>query len=509
MTATPPPVTTTSTARKASTTTTGKKIGYSKTWQSTATKDHLGEFRNCHNFVGNVIRRPILLKIGDEFYCLYHFKPNKRLSFDEAELYCQKVFGGHMLSVHDNGEERFLREKLFVNSSDSSQSILLGLHAGGDRFTDGTVATYVAKETKTSDVTSSKMRSCIGLFRIVEGLQFKHRYFKVPVARHGNLKQLFSASIGECKDYKTDIFYRRTPTLVSDPSKTKKYCIYQIKLPKVFDDWFEEAELFCQRMVKGHLLSVGDREEDAFLHELLFPPFKSYREDVDAEVLGLIYSDGELHDFTDGSDDYYVALKCKELYSEWITCRRNYHEKPPIRDLSGRKNPSHKYTFSPVASCIVPYSDEYDTYAVFVDVDNKSDFYCLYDITPLKSINVSDAEFICQKDFGGHLLSVNNRYEFRFLSDYIFENHTNVVDTRIAYDLRPLGAMKFRGQTKFTDKTDANFILKRVETANTALDYQGQCYSFVRHYALRTSKFYYMLFSVCCFLSHITMSTFY
>lgn len=37
--------------------------------------------------------------------------------------------------------------------------------------------------------------------------------------------------------------------------------------------------------------------------------------------------------------------------------------------------------FSPVASCIVPYSDEYDTYAVFVDVDNKSDFYCLYDIT--------------------------------------------------------------------------------------------------------------------------------
>lgn len=120
-------------------------------------------------------------------------------------------------------------------------------------------------------------------------------------------------------------------------------------------------------------------------------------------------------------------------------------------------------------------------------MDNKSDFYCLYDITPLKSINVSDAEFICQKDFGGHLLSVNNRYEFRFLSDYIFENHTNVVDTRIAYDLRPLGAMKFRGQTKFTDKTDANFILKRVETANTALDYQGQCYSFVRHYALRTN----------------------
>ncbi|VDD86509.1 unnamed protein product [Enterobius vermicularis] len=449
--------------------------------------------------------------------------------------------------------------------SKKSAIVLLGLAPGEEIFTDGTDGNFTLEQIGILKVNEARENmQCIGLsFSDVKTTDCDNSLAKLLVCRADaginenrrgryGLFSLCSFVLyafpigfeekrivgGECPDAPkggNDQFISR---LVLVTNSTTKYCIHEANYHKTSALWFNDGEKFCQETFKGHLLSVNNREEDAFLRGILHPPFTSKKES--RVLLGLLAYKSELLDFTDGSDGGYVFKQAliedptllhqihnipalcfamvrdyeakKDTYTVHncigsqtkVVCKSKYPLKEPATEKCEvymriwrlqrlTKSPLQFFlrdtNVSRIATCVIPQLDNFYVYASLVSAKNGKSFYCLYDIDPVGFFNVTEAEFICQRDFSGHLLTVSDRYEMSFLSDRLFEPF-GVGRGLKELDFLPLGAIRKDDIVVSTSDTDVQFIGNRELNEIGTLDDGGDCFTLARHYGSLRNTIY-------------------
>uniref|UniRef100_A0A0N5B0N3 C-type lectin domain-containing protein n=1 Tax=Syphacia muris TaxID=451379 RepID=A0A0N5B0N3_9BILA len=304
------------------------------------------------------------------------------VNFEKAEQYCQEKFNGHLLSISNAEEHKFISGKYTSESFGSSTclncpsklEILLGFRQRKNednlQFTDKTLSDYVrqrAERTLNREIMDHTilMKEC-GWYT---NLACKAEYVPLPIYRPprsvGNYLDVSSNTVPvthyELFHYCSGpswLEYNFLPTYVKGQSGRSSFCIYDVKITRHINiTTMEDAENFCHTNFNGYLLSVLNDEEEVLLQvgfhnrrlftEMLFPPFERQNEFYyELRFLGVkrngknfsnfIFSDGTSPEYFmartlsdqntfDANGDCYALIRSYELRRNaiWrIHCKR-------------------------------------------------------------------------------------------------------------------------------------------------------------------------------------------
>ncbi|VDD86157.1 unnamed protein product [Enterobius vermicularis] len=282
------------------------------------------------------------------------------------------------------------------------------------------------------------------------------------------------------------------------------YAITTLWAPQTFN----QADEYCQTRFGGQLASFKDARERILLHKAVFPSFDERSHKSLGFLVGLKSYFHAYPIFTDGTDGSYGFNRSETESDKLPRCHgivRSY--KYPIDSMQAVKC-THFFKFV-CKGRIFSIPKEVQKYMVddttkqadsndiceeerellyffhatkVVDIRDGSS-YCIHDFFVSRKVHITDfqeAEELCRTHLGGHLLSISNSEELRFLSGLLFPPLNG---SMVELELRPLGLHYSHGDiSNFTDGSNGLYAIKEGYKEKNSLDLLGKCFVFVHLY---------------------------
>uniref|UniRef100_A0A0N5AFP4 C-type lectin domain-containing protein n=1 Tax=Syphacia muris TaxID=451379 RepID=A0A0N5AFP4_9BILA len=274
-----------------------------------------------------------------------------QVTYEEAENHCIKKFGGRLIDVNSAAKNFLLHDILFYPFMSEPKAVLNSYQM-------------------TSFLIRSKIKFDSRMRMQKDALREKYMFQRPEYDGYISdecflLKRLDELRIDtimaeNCSRYSAFICEASVPN-----GPPQKQDVSRNKF-----ETFNEAETFCRREFKGHLLSVSSKNEAELLYEILFDDMKSRSSGSSGRLLGIRSLYGELPKHTDKTDTNYVITTAYgdkhsvDAFGKCFIFVRLYDQQ---RDTILRYNCDRTRPIKNLACKVLQESDDLDAEALLVD----------------------------------------------------------------------------------------------------------------------------------------------